>query len=437
MKSLFKSALMGAVLLLMASCGSDSIYSDFKKMDNGAYMMFYSRGDSDVMPRLKDEVTIEMAQYFNDSLLLTTAGDEPMTIVLREADFVGDVTDGLLMMHVGDSARLVVSADSVFINLMGIEEIPEEFAGQPIYYDLKLLSVKPFEVLEAERKVMLDSLRQVEETYLTALCDDPNNTVTESGLIVVEKTGKGKLAKMGDYVDFDFLMLDMDGDTIMNSFGVEPVEIQYGEEFICKGINEAIGMVPEGGSMHFVVPSPLAFDSTGYEHFIQPYAPMVVDIHMNRVMDKADYDKLMAERAAETEAERARLLEQEAKAIEAYVTANNITDTPSESGIYLFPTKEGEGELAKWGDDVAVHYVLRNLQGEQIESSYEYGEPMVFKIGSGEMIPAVEEAVMTLSQGAKVTVLTPSSQAFGEFDLGEMLPPFTPLLIDLELVEIK
>ena len=25
----------------------------------------------------------------------------------------------------------------------------------------------------------------------------------------------------------------------------------------------------------------------------------------------------------------------------------------------------------------------------------------------------------------------------GEFDLGEMLPPFTPLLIDLELVEIK
>ena len=98
---------------------------------------------------------------------------------------------------------------------------------------------------------------------------------------------------------------------------------------------------------------------------------------------------------------------------------------------------EGEGELAKWGDDVAVHYVLRNLQGEQIESSYEYGEPMVFKIGSGEMIPAIEEAVMTLSQGAKVTVLTPSSQAFGEFDLGEMLPPYSPLLIDLELVEIK
>jgi len=144
-----------------------------------------------------------------------------------------------------------------------------------------------------------------------------------------------------------------------------------------------------------------------------------------------------AERAAEAEAERARMLEQEAKAIEAYVTANNITDTPTESGIYLFPTKEGEGELAKWGDDVAVHYVLRNLQGEQIESSYDYGQPMVFKIGSGEMIPAVEEAVMTLSQGAKVTVLTPSSQAFGEFDLGEMLPPFTPLLIDLELVEIK
>lgn len=400
-------------------------------------MKFYSKGDSEVMPRINDEVTIEMAQYFNDSLLFTTADDEPMTLILNEADFVGDVTDGLLMMHVGDSARLVVSADSVFINLMGVETIPPEFAGQPIYYDLKLLSVKPFEVLEAERKVLLDSLQQVENDYLAALQEDQHNTVTESGLIIMEKSGRGKLAKMGEYVIFDFLMRDMNGDTIMNSFGVEPVEIQYGEEFICKGITDAIGMVPEGGTMHFVVPSSLAFDSTGYDPFIQPYAPMIVDMQMKRVMDQAAYDKLMAERAAELEAERARLQAQEDKAIEAYIAANHITDSPTESGLYLFPTKEGEGELAQWGDDVAVHYVLRNLQGEQIESSYEYGEPMVFKIGSGEMVPAVEEAVMTMNPGSKVTVLTPSKLAFGEFDLGEMLPPYSPLLIDLELVEIK
>ena len=57
--------------------------------------------------------------------------------------------------------------------------------------------------------------------------------------------------------------------------------------------------------------------------------------------------------------------------------------------------------------------------------------------GRSEMIPAIEEAVMTMAPGAKVTLLTPSSLAFGEFDLGETLPPYSPLMIELELVEVK
>ena len=52
-------------------------------------------------------------------------------------------------------------------------------------------------------------------------------------------------------------------------------------------------------------------------------------------------------------------------------------------------------------------------------------------------IAAIEEAVMTMASGAKVTLITPSELAFGEFDLGETLPPYSPLKIELELVEIK
>ena len=424
------------VAMMMASCGSDTIYSGFQKMDNGAYLKFYSKGDSKTMPRLEDEVTIHMAQYFNDSMLLNNANSEPMTIVLKEADFVGDVTDGLLMMHVGDSARLVVLADSVFIKIMDMKDIPEEFAGKPIYYDLKLLSVKPFELIESERKVLLDSLKSEEDAFVAALLNNTANTATESGLIVMETKGKGRVAKMGDYVDFDFTMCGPQGDTIMNSFGVEPVEMQYGEEFICQGINEAIGMVPEGGTMRFVVPSSLAFDSIGYEEYIKPYTPLVVVMKMNSVMDKAAYEKKVADREAEMEREKIRQQAKEQKVIDDYLKANNITVAPTETGLYFLSQEEGEGALAKWGDAVSVHYVLRNLKGEQLESSYEFGRPMKFKVGGGEMIPAVDEALMTMAPGAKVTLLTPSELAFGEFDLGENLPPYSPLLIDLELVSI-
>ena len=426
------------ILFLMASCGhDDSIYAGFERMDNGAYMKFYSHGDSETMPRLKDEVTLEMAQYFNDSLIYSTEEEGPMSLVLHESDFVGDVTAGLLMMHVGDSARLVVMADSVLLYLMNMDSVPAEFAGLPIIYDMKLLSVKPFEVLEVERQAMLESRRQAEAEFLAAMQEEPKNTLTESGLIVMAKSGKGKVAKKGDYVVFDFLMCSSEGDTIMNSFDVEPVEMQYGEEFICPGIDDAIGMVPEGGTMRFVVPSALAFDSVGYQHFIQPYTPLVVEMRMNSVMDKAAYDKMMAEEEAAYEAEKAKRQVEEGKTIAAYIAANGVTQEPTESGLYIFLVEAGKGALAQWGDVVSVHCVLRNLQGEIIDSTYGEGEPMSFTIGEGNMVPAIEEAVMTMAPGAKVTVLTPSEMAFGEMDLGEMLPPYTPLLIDLELVEVK
>ena len=426
------------ILFLMASCGhDDSIYAGFERMDNGAYMKFYSHGDSETMPRLKDEVTLEMAQYFNDSLIYSTTEEGPMSLVLHESDFVGDVGDGVLMMHVGDSARLVVSADSVFTIMLHMDEIPEEYAGKPIYYDMKLLSVKPFETLEAERKALMDNLKAEEEAFMAPLRDDPNTTVTESGLVVLEKTGKGKVANMGDYVNFDFTMCSPEGDTIMNSFGVEPVEIQYGEEFIGRGFTEALGMVPEGGTMRFVIPSALAFDSIGYQKLIMPYTPMVVQLKMNEVMDKATYDERQEAKAAEKEAERNRQMALEGKVIANYIQSNGITETPTESGLYILRQIEGEGNVAQWGDEVGVHYVLKNLKGEQLESSYDFERPMYFKIGSGTMIQAIEEAVMTMAPGAKVTLITPSNLAFGEFDLGEILPPYSPLVIELELVEIK
>ena len=126
MKKLVSAVSVLLLVLTVFSCKDDSPYPGFKKMENGAYMKFYTKGNSEVSPRLKDEATFEMAQYFNDSLLFSTAENGPMSIVLTEPDFVGDVVDGLLMMHVGDSARLVVPADSVFIIMLQMSEVPED-----------------------------------------------------------------------------------------------------------------------------------------------------------------------------------------------------------------------------------------------------------------------------------------------------------------------
>ena len=432
-----KSIIAVALLLLVASCKNDSMFPGYERMESGAYMKFHERHTEGDLPRIGDGVTIEMAQFFNDTMLFTTAGDAPLEIEVKEGDFVGDVTDAIRMMHVGDSASLVVLSDSVFLTVMQVD-VPAEYMGKPIYYEIKLLSIKPLEVIQAERSAMLDSLRMVENDYLVGLQADKKNVVTESGLIVMEKTGKGKMAQLGDYINFDLMLCSIDGDTMINSFGVEPIEMQYGEEFICQGFNEAFGMVPVGGSMRFVIPSELGFDSVGYQGYIKPYAPLVVRLKMNEVLDQAAYDAKQVRIQAEKQAEKDRQQKQEAQLLENYVKANGITVEPTETGIYIVPINVVEGNMAKWGDKVMVHYTLSNLKGDLVESSYDYGEPMSFTIGQGEMISAIEEALMTMSPGTKVKLVTPSSQAFGEIEIDkDMLPAYSPLLIELELVAIE
>ena len=438
MNKLLKGFSIGLVVLLAVSCSkTPSVFKGFQKMETGAYMKFYEKSGSGVSPRLNDGVTFEMAQYFNDSLLFDTKDSEPIDIILEPASFEGDVTDALLMMQVGDSARLVVLADSVFVAIMDMVA-PEEYAGKPIYYDLKLLSVRPFEEIEAENQRVADSLKALEEAFLAPLRNDAKNGVTESGLIVMEQKGKGKVAQMGDYVDFDFLMCDRDGDTMMCSYGIESVVMQYGEQFVCEGFQEALGMVPQGGVMRFVIPSELGFGSEGYRGVAAPYEPIVAKLTMNEVMDKEAYDKKMAAQEAKAEAEKQQRLAMEKGLIEAYLQKNGIDEKPTESGLYILREQEGTGSVAQWGDVVAVHYTLYNLDGDEIESSYGYGEPMRFTIGNGEMIPCIEEAVMTMAPGAKVTLVSPSNLGFGEFAIHEeLLPAYSPLVIDLELVSIE
>lgn len=438
MKKIFGLISCLVAFLLVTSCHNNSPYPEgFEEQENGAVMEFFVKGDSDVVPSINDEVTFHVAEYLEDSLLFTTAGKEPVTMIVCESDFVGDVHHALQNMHVGDSACVMVVVDSLFLKSYGELEVPEDMAGKSYYYHMKLLSVKPYEVLMKEHQILIDSLKQVEMDLLATTMSNPKYTVTESGLIVMEKSGKGRVAQMGEYVEFDFTLCHIEGDTIVSTFGVEPVLIQYGEDFMGEGFNEALGMLPVGGKMRCVIPSKLAFDSIGFNPYILPYSPILVTLKMNSIMDQKAFEKKQADMEAEMKAEMDRQFAANRKDIAEYVKSQGLVVSPTQSGLYIIDREEGTGSKAKKGDVVSVHCVMKSLDDLMIASSYEYGEPMTFTIGSGEMIPAIEETVLTMAPGAKTMVIAPSDMAFRDYDFGGSLPPFTPLIIELELLEIK
>lgn len=64
------------------------------------------------------------------------------------------------------------------------------------------------------------------------------------------------------------------------------------------------------------------------------------------------------------------------------------------------------------GDSVAVHYTGKLDSGEVFDSS-EGGEPLRFRVGSGQVIPGFDTAVMGLEKGESRTVRIPPEQAYG------------------------
>ncbi len=68
---------------------------------------------------------------------------------------------------------------------------------------------------------------------------------------------------------------------------------------------------------------------------------------------------------------------------------------------------------AKDGDTVKIHYTGRLQNGTVFDSSADR-EPLVFNIGSGQVITGFEEAVTGMMVGEKKTAQIPCDKAYGE-----------------------
>jgi peptidylprolyl isomerase len=66
----------------------------------------------------------------------------------------------------------------------------------------------------------------------------------------------------------------------------------------------------------------------------------------------------------------------------------------------------------KTGDTVRVHYTGHLDDGNVFDSS-EGGEPLAFTVGSGEVIPGFDHAVLGLSPGESKKVTIPAEEAYG------------------------
>jgi len=62
---------------------------------------------------------------------------------------------------------------------------------------------------------------------------------------------------------------------------------------------------------------------------------------------------------------------------------------------------------------VQMHYTLKNIAGEILDSSENQGEPMAYLHGAGNIIPGLEDALEDLTVGDTFDVVIPAAKAYG------------------------
>lgn len=105
------------------------------------------------------------------------------------------------------------------------------------------------------------------------------------------------------------------------------------------------------------------------------------------------------------------------------------------SGLQYEVVKEGNiGKYAKATDRVKCHYEGTLIDGTLFDSSIKRSEPAVF--GVNQVIPGWVEALQLMPEGAKWKLYIPSDLAYGAQGAGEMIPPHSTLIFEVELLQI-
>ncbi len=85
---------------------------------------------------------------------------------------------------------------------------------------------------------------------------------------------------------------------------------------------------------------------------------------------------------------------------------------------------------------VTMDYELKYPDGELIESSIEANQPLVFVFGKGEVLPAIEKAILDKEAGDQINVTLTPEEAYGKWEEeGVVAIPRTQFPPDMDIEE--
>ena len=251
---------------------------------------------------------------------------------------------------------------------------------------------------------------------------------------VMHKSNKGPKLKLDDVVTLNLKYSTSKDSLVFDSWKMgKPIQLKIAKSSFKGDLMDGLTLLTVGDSASFLInadslftktfgaPRPAFIDSSSFLSFTVKVISTTTDAALKAEELKAEKENAMKEN----------------EVIAKYIADKQMTPSKSSSGLMYVISEPGTGEQAQAGKTVKVHYTGRLLDGTKFDSSLDRNEPIEFKLGQGMVIKGWDEGIALLKVGGKALLIIPSNLAYGSRGAGGVIPPFSPLTFEVELVSVQ
>ena len=302
---------------------------------------------------------------------------------------------GLLGMKVGEIRRLSVPSEMAY-GENSLEGIPP---NSDLLFEVELVHAE--KALEADVfPKNVDKLAWKEKS---------------KGLMIYdEKVGTGNpvVAAAGLKVHYTGWLLSGRKFASSKDLG-KTLEVTMGAGKMIKGWEVGLEGMREGGVRYLRVAPSMGYGATAYT-MIPPNSTLIFRVELV----SSEVDPEVAER------------------MDFFPDTSSLTFEHGSEGLRYVVLKKGEGEPAKSGDKVVVHYTGWMVNGYKFDSSRDREQPFAFTLGAGSVIRGWELGVLGMLPGEKRILMIPPGLGYGSRGAGP-IPGGATLIFAVEYLGSK
>ena len=311
-------------------------------------------------------------RYKNKWLYINTYGGEPLEFTLGVGQVIPGWEKGILGMKVGEIRYLTVPAVMAY-GERSMEDVPPY---SDLYFEVELVHADP--PMEPDKFPQnVDALKWREISKGLKAYD--------------EKQGTGKPAIPGASLKTHYTGWLLSGRKFGSSKDLsKPLEVVLGNGKLIKGWEEGLEGMREGGVRWLRVAPAMGYGAKAYT-MIPSNSVLIFRVELV----EAEVDSAIIEK------------------MDFFPDTTTLTLENGSEGLRYAIVKQGEGEPARSGSTVRVHYTGWLTNGHKFDSSRDRNQALKFPLGGGHVIRGWDLGIVGMLPGEKRILIVPPGLGYG------------------------